>query len=100
MVSTYGFWWYRRRFGSDFHKFKHEFKQREFWKRVMEAGDQRNGDLDHAIQLMNQHGAIDDTIDRARHYGAIARDALEIFPDSDYKAAMVDAIGFSVARAH
>ena len=49
---------------------------------------------------MNQHGAIDDTIDRARHYGAIARDALEIFPDSDYKAAMVDAIGFSVARAH
>jgi octaprenyl-diphosphate synthase len=75
-------------------------KQREFWKRVMEAGDQRDGDLDHAIHLMNQHGAIDDTIDRARHYGAIARDALEIFPDSDYKAAMVDAIGFSVARAH
>ena len=75
-------------------------KQREFWKRVMEAGDQRDGDVDHAIHLMNQHGAIDDTIDRARHYGAIARDALEIFPDSDYKAAMVDAIGFSVARAH
>jgi octaprenyl-diphosphate synthase len=75
-------------------------KQREFWKRVMEAGDQRDGDLEHAIHLMNQHGAIDDTIDRARHYGAIARDALEIFPDSDYKAAMVDAIGFSVARAH
>ena len=75
-------------------------KQREFWKRVMEAGDQRDGDLDHAIHLMNQHGAIDDTIDRARHYGAIARDALEIFPDSDYKSALVDAIGFSVARAH
>ncbi len=75
-------------------------KQREFWKRVMEQGDQRDGDLDHAIQLMNQHGAIDDTVDRARHYGAIARDALEIFPDSDYKAALVDAIGFSVARAH
>jgi octaprenyl-diphosphate synthase len=75
-------------------------RQREFWKRVMETGDQREGDLDHAIQLMNQHGALDDTIDRARHYGAIARDALEIFPDSDYKAALVDAIGFSVARAH
>ena len=75
-------------------------RQREFWKRVMEQGDQRDGDLDHAIQLMNQHGALDDTIDRARHYGAIARDALEIFPDSDYKSALVDAIGFSVARAH
>lgn len=75
-------------------------RQREFWKRVMEQGDQREGDLDHAIQLMNQHGALDDTIDRARHYGAIARDALEIFPDSDYKSALVDAIGFSVARAH
>jgi octaprenyl-diphosphate synthase len=75
-------------------------EQRTFWKRVMEAGDQRDGDLDHAIRLISQHHAIDDTIERARHYGAIARDALEIFPDSDYKAALVDAIGFSVARAH
>lgn len=75
-------------------------KQREFWKRVMEEGDQRDGDLEKAIALMAQHGALDATIERARHYGAIARDAMEIFPESDYKSALVDAIRFSVARAH
>jgi octaprenyl-diphosphate synthase len=75
-------------------------EQRTFWKRVMEDGAREDGDLEHAIALMTQHGALDDTIERARHYGAIARDALEIFPDSDYKSALVDAIGFSVARAH
>lgn len=74
--------------------------EREFWKRVMEQGEQRDGDLEHAFKLMNQHNAIEDTIERARHYGAIARDALEIFPDSEHKSALVDAIGFSVARAH
>ncbi|MDX1716284.1 MAG: polyprenyl synthetase family protein [Anderseniella sp.] len=74
--------------------------EREFWKRVMEQGEQHDGDLEHAFKLMNQHNAIEDTIERARHYGAIARDALEIFPDSEHKSALVDAIGFSVARAH
>jgi octaprenyl-diphosphate synthase len=74
--------------------------EREFWKRVMEQGDQHDGDLKQAIKLMSQHNAIEDTIERARHYGAIARDALEIFPDSEHKSALVDAIGFSVARAH
>ncbi len=75
-------------------------KQRAFWKRVMESGDQQDGDLAHAISLMQQHGAIEDTIERARHYGAIARDAMEIFPDGEYKSALLDAIGFSVGRAH
>ncbi len=75
-------------------------EQRKFWKRVMEEGDQRSGDLDTAISLMARHGALDATIERARHYGAIARDALEIFPHSVHKSALVDAIRFSVARAH
>lgn len=75
-------------------------KQREFWKRVMEDGDQRDGDLETAIGLMVQHDALEATVERARHYGAIARDAMEIFPESSYKSALVDAIRFSVARAH
>jgi len=47
-----------------------------------------------------QHDALEATVERARHYGAIARDAMEIFPQSSYKSALVDAIRFSVARAH
>ena len=39
-----------------------------------------DGDLDHAIGLMTKHRALEDTIGRAQHYGAIARDALALFP--------------------
>ncbi len=74
--------------------------ERAFWKRTLEEDDQRDGDLETAIGYMENHGAIEDTIDRARHYGAIARDALAIFPDSAHKAALLEAIEFCIARAH
>ena len=43
---------------------------------------------------------LDDTVERAKHYGAMARDALEIFPASDWKQAMLDVVDFCIARAH
>jgi octaprenyl-diphosphate synthase len=49
---------------------------------------------------MERHGAIADTIDRANHYGDIARDALAIFPDSPWKDSLLEAVDFCVARAH
>ena len=41
-----------------------------------------------------------DTVERARHYGSIARDALGIFPESEAKRAMVDLIDFCIDRAY
>ena len=49
---------------------------------------------------MKQHGALDDTVERARHYGAVARDGLAIFPDSDEKAILLEVIDFCIERAH
>ncbi len=43
-------------------------------------------DLDTAIALMTRHRAIEDTLGRARHYGAIAIDALALVPPSDDQA--------------
>ena len=37
-------------------------------------------------------------MERARHYGAIARDALAIFPDCGAKSALLEAIEFCVDR--
>ena len=48
---------------------------------------------------MERHGSLADTVARARHYGAIARDALGIFADSPIKQAMIDVIDFCVDRA-
>ncbi|NKB60042.1 MAG: polyprenyl synthetase family protein [Alphaproteobacteria bacterium] len=74
--------------------------ERAFWRRTLEEMDQREGDLEHAIALMNQHDALSDTIERARHYGSIARDALGLFPDSEIKGALTGLIDFCIERAY
>jgi octaprenyl-diphosphate synthase len=74
--------------------------ERAFWRRTLEEGACGNGDLETAIALIRKHRALEDTIERARHYGAIARDALELFPASEWKHALLGAVDFCVARAH
>jgi octaprenyl-diphosphate synthase len=73
-------------------------EERVFWNRALEEMEQEEGDLDKAIGLMNQHGALRDTVERARHYGAIARGALGLFPEGEEKAAMLDVIDFVIDR--
>ncbi len=75
-------------------------ENRKFWRRVLQDGDISDGDLENAISLVKEHGAIEDTVERARHYGAIAHDALAIFPDTNYKAALLDTVAFCIDRAH
>lgn len=71
---------------------------RVFWKRVLEDGTLEASDLEKAIGLMRTHRAIEDTVDRARHFGAVARDALAPFPESPHKAALLEAVDFCIAR--
>jgi octaprenyl-diphosphate synthase len=74
--------------------------ERAFWRRTLEELEQREGDLEHAIQLMEKHNSLRDTVARARHYGAIARDALGIFPDSVEKRALIELVDFCIQRAY
>src|SRR6188474_887847 len=69
--------------------------ERKFWNRTL-----RDGDLDQALSLMAKHHAIEDTVGRARHYGAIATDALALVPPSDIKSALEEAVAFCIGRAH
>jgi octaprenyl-diphosphate synthase len=73
--------------------------ERAFWKRTIAEGEIGDGDLDHAMGLMRKHKAIEATFERARTYGAMARDAMAIFPRSPEKDAMLEVIDFSIARA-
>jgi len=77
-----------------------EETEREFWRRTLEDGDVDDGDLAIALATMKRHRALEDTIERARHYGAMARDSLGLFPDSAWKRALLDAVEFAIARAH
>ncbi len=74
--------------------------ERAFWRRTLQEGEVREGDLENAIAIMRKHRSLDDTIERARHYGAMAHDALGLFPDSPMKAAMRAAVDFAIERAH
>jgi octaprenyl-diphosphate synthase len=49
---------------------------------------------------MESHDAIADTVERARHYGAVARDALAPFPDGPHKTALLQVVDFCIERAH
>lgn len=75
-------------------------KEREFWRRTLADLEQEDGDLEHAIELMGKHDALDDAITRARHYGAIAKDALGVFPEDPVKRSMTDLVDFCIDRAY
>ena len=75
-------------------------EEREFWKRTLEAGEQTDTDLEQAIAYLTAHNALADTVERARHYGAMARDALGIFSDSELKQTLIEVVDFCVDRAH
>lgn len=74
--------------------------ERDFWRRCLEKGDIADGDLEYAVETIARHGAIEDTIERARHYGAIARDALAPLPDTPQKQAMLDVVDFCIGRVN
>ena len=74
-------------------------QERAFWKRTLSEGRIEAGDLEQAVRFMKKHNAIEATLERARHYGAIARDALAIFPAQPNARALADVIGFCISRA-
>jgi octaprenyl-diphosphate synthase len=74
--------------------------ERDFWRRTLERSEVKDSDLDHAIGLMVKHRALEDTVSRARHYGAIAKDALALFPASSMKQALEEAVEFCITRTH
>jgi octaprenyl-diphosphate synthase len=73
--------------------------ERAFWRRALEQSNASNSDLEHAINLMTKHRAIEDTITRAQHYGAIAIDALALFPPSAMKEALEETVEFCIRRS-
>ncbi|MDE1570956.1 polyprenyl synthetase family protein [Aquabacter sp. P-9] len=75
-------------------------EERAFWKRALESGEASDAELATAIGLLTKHRALADTIERARHYGAMAKDALALFPNGPAKDALSEAVDFCISRAH
>ena len=72
----------------------------EFWRRTMGQRQQTDADLTHAIHLIEKHHAIAATLTKARTYTDEACRALNVFPDSPMRRALVDLAEFCVSRAY
>jgi octaprenyl-diphosphate synthase len=73
-------------------------EERAFWRRTLEEMEQRPGDLDRAIALIERHGAGAETLRRARLYAAAAIEALSAFPEGAERQALVEAAIFATER--
>jgi octaprenyl-diphosphate synthase len=74
--------------------------ERAFWRSALVDGETSDENLAKAIGLMRKHKVIEATLERARTYGAMARDALAIFPDSGPRKALADVVDFCIGRTH
>jgi octaprenyl-diphosphate synthase len=74
--------------------------ERAFWRRTLEDLEQRDGDLEHAIELMTRHGTLLATLERARHYAEAARRSLVLFRGGPERRALDEVIDFCLARGY
>lgn len=72
-----------------------------FWRSVMEERKDVNDEaLARGMTLLEETKALEDTLAQARQHGADAIAALDMFEDSAYKSALIDAVEFCISRAH
>ena len=74
-------------------------EERSFWDRVIVKGDQNDGDLEHAMELLQVHGTLNETRDAAIYWGNKAKSALETLPKSEIRNLLGDLADFVVNRA-
>ena len=73
-------------------------EERSFWRRTIEKGDQRDGDFDHAIELLARHGAMEETRAEALGWAEKARAALDSLPAHDVRDMLSDLADYVVSR--
>ena len=75
-------------------------EEHAFWKRTIAKGKQEDGDLEHAIDLLNKHGTLEATRAEANAWIAKARKALAYLPDHPIKDMLDDLADYVVARVN
>jgi len=72
--------------------------ERAFWVRVIEKGDQREGDLEQALALMTAHGTLQATRAEALDWAAKAKATLDVLPPHPLREMLADLADYVVAR--
>lgn len=72
--------------------------ERAFWVRVIEKGDQREGDLERAMEIMARHNTMESTRQSALGWAATAKGALTALPSHPLRDMLADLADYVVAR--
>ena len=75
-------------------------KERKFFEDIFNNRIRNNDLLKKAIKIINHYGTIEDTLSKAYQHGRVAKDALAIFPDTEFKDALMKLVDFSIIRTH
>ena len=73
-------------------------EERAFWVRTIEKGRQDEGDLDHALALMDKYDTLGATRRDAMAWVAKAQDALTALPEDPIRQMLHDLADYVVAR--
>ena len=73
-------------------------EERAFWVRVIEKGNQGDGDLERAMAIMARHGAMQAARDDALAWASRAQTALAALPEHPLRGMLHDLAGYVVAR--
>ena len=73
-------------------------QERAFWQRTIEKGQQDEGDLDTAMELMRAHDTLEDTRLTAEAWARTAREALEVLPEHPLREMLSDLADYVVSR--
>lgn len=74
-------------------------EEKAFWSRTIAKGDQRDGDLEEALQILSRHKALEQTRSQAQNWAVKAKAALAPLPTGDLHDILEDLADFVVARA-
>ena len=73
-------------------------KEKDFLQKVFKEVDGNENNFFLAQDLLIKYNCIEDTLIRANHFAEVAIDSLSIFPDNEYKKALIKLIKTSINR--
>ncbi|ATG48047.1 farnesyltranstransferase [Celeribacter ethanolicus] len=77
---------------------KADAEERAFWVKTIEKGKQGEGDLEHAIALLNKHDALEETRVIALEWADKAKEVLSALPEGEIVEMLSDIADYVVAR--
>ena len=72
--------------------------EKDFLQKVFKEVDENENNFFLVQELLIKYNCIEDTLIRANHFAEVAIDSLSIFPDNEYKKALIKLIKTSINR--